>query len=147
MPFAIPYHVPVQYVGWSSYDTLKVNFEEATVPDAAGPRLYDDSFILRFGGDYKASDKLNILAGIFYDKNPVEEEMISPSLPEGNRLGFSAGLNYSLTAKLDLSASYLYLHTFEVEITDSKQMIDSNPFNGTYNISAHIASVSLSYSL
>jgi long-chain fatty acid transport protein len=137
----------VQVVGWSSYDTLKVNFKEATVTDIASPRLYDNSFILRLGGDYKASDDLNILAGIYYDKNPVDKEMISPSLPEGNRLGFSAGINYSLTSSLDISAAYLYIYTFETEVTNSKQKVGTAPFNGTYNINAHAASVSLSYSL
>jgi long-chain fatty acid transport protein len=137
----------VQVVGWSSYDTLKVDFEEGTVSDIASPRLYDDSFILRLGGDYKASDNLNILAGIYYDKNPVKEEMISPSLPEGNRLGFSAGINYKLTANLDVAASYLYIYTFETEVANSKQVTTTGAFNGTYNINAHIASVSLSYNL
>jgi long-chain fatty acid transport protein len=137
----------VQVVGWSSYDTLKVNFKEASLTDIASPRLYDDSFILRLGGDYKATDDLNVLAGIYYDKNPVDKNMISPSLPEGNRLGFSAGLTYKLTSALDISAAYLYIYTFETEVTGSKQLIGATPFNGTYNITAQAASISLSYSL
>lgn len=137
----------VQVVGWSSYDTLKVNFEEANLSDIASPRLYDDSFIIRLGGDYKASDKLNVLAGIYYDKNPVDKDLISPSLPEGNRLGFSAGVHYNFTANLGVAASYLYIYTFETEVTNSKQLLGTTPFNGTYTINAHVASVSLSYSL
>jgi len=137
----------VQVVGWSSYDTLKVNFEDAAVSDIASPRLYDDSFILRLGGDYKATDDLNVLAGIYYDKNPVDKDMISPSLPEGNRLGFSAGLTYKLTSALNIAAAYLYIYTFETEVKNSKQLIGTTPFNGTYNITAQAASISLSYSL
>ncbi len=139
-----------QFVGWSSYDTLKVNFAPATVGDIASPRLYDNSFILRLGGDYQLNDCLSILAGIYYDKTPVKKEYMSPSLPEGNRLGFSAGFDYNITNNLSLAGSYLYIHSSEVTVTNSTQ--DYIPgdgvteqFNGIYNSSANLGSLTLTY--
>jgi long-chain fatty acid transport protein len=140
-----------QFVGWSSYDTLSVNFAVPTVPDIHSPRLYDDSFILRLGGDYKVNDCFSVLAGIYYDKTPVKAEYMSPSLPEGNRLGFSAGIEYAITKKLSVSGSYLYIHSSKVDVTNSTQ--DYIPldgalerFNGTYSSSASLGSLTLSYS-
>ncbi len=40
-----------QYIGWSSYDTLTVNFVSPKIVESS-PRLYDNSFILRFGAEY-----------------------------------------------------------------------------------------------
>jgi long-chain fatty acid transport protein len=139
-----------QYVGWSSYDTLKVDFAESTVPDIASPRLYDNSYIVRLGGDYKISDCFSGLVGIYFDKTPVKKEYVSPSLPEGNRIGLSIGFEYVLTHNLSLSGSYLFIHSNDVEVTNSTQ--DFIPFdaaveqfNGTYNSTANLGSLTLSY--
>jgi long-chain fatty acid transport protein len=139
-----------QFVGWSSYDTLKVDFAESTVPDIGSPRLYDNSFILRLGGDYQLNDCWSILAGIYYDKTPVKKDYMSPSLPEGNRLGFSAGFEYALTKQLSVSGSYLFIHSSEVSVTNSTQdyvPLDGvfEQFNGVYNSSAHLGSLTLKY--
>ena len=39
-----------QYVGWSSYDYLNINFSNKTV---SNPRLYDNSYIIRLGAEYQ----------------------------------------------------------------------------------------------
>ncbi len=139
-----------QFVGWSSYDTLKVNFTEPTVSDIASPRLYDNSFILRLGGEYQLNNCLSVLAGIYYDKTPVKAEYMSPSLPEGNRLGFSAGFDYAITSQLSISGSYLYIHSSEVKVTNSTQdyiPLDGvdEQFNGTYGSSASLGSLTVKY--
>ena len=143
--------VDFQFVGWSSYDTLKVDFAVPTVPDIGSPRLYDNSYILRLGGDYKVNNCLSVLAGIYFDKSPVKADYMSPSLPEGNRLGFSAGFEYAITKQLSVAGSYLYIHSSKVDVTNSTQ--DYIPldgalerFNGTYSSSANLGSLTLSYS-
>ncbi len=139
-----------QFVGWSSYDTLKVDFNQSSVSDIASPRLYDNSFIIRMGGDYQVNENLSILAGIYFDKTPVKKEYMSPSLPEGDRLGLSAGIEYKITNNLSLSGSYLFIYSSEVNVTSSTQdYIPGDPivepFNGTYSSSANLASISLTY--
>jgi long-chain fatty acid transport protein len=133
-----------QYVGWSSYDTLKVDF--SSYSDISSARLYDNSFILRLGGAYQLNNKLSVLAGIYYDKSPVKAEYMSPQLPEGNRLGFSAGIDFALSNQLLLSGSYLYIHSSEVNVTNSTQMLGPAHFDGTYSSNANLGSITLSYS-
>lgn len=132
-----------QFVGWSSYDTLKVDF--ASYTDISSPRLYDNSFILRLGGEYQLNNCLSVLAGIYYDKSPVKPEYMSPQLPEGNRLGFSAGFDYAINSQLSLSGSYLYIHSSEVNVTNSTQMLGPLHFDGTYGSSANLGSLTLKY--
>jgi long-chain fatty acid transport protein len=138
-----------QYVGWSSYDTLKVDFASPTVSDIASPRMYDNSFIIRLGGEYTVSNKLAVQAGIYFDKNPVKPEYLNPSLPDANRLGFSAGVGYKLMPNLSVNAAYLFIRASQLTVTDSKENYTDGiaPFNGTYNSFANLMSVTLSYSL
>jgi long-chain fatty acid transport protein len=136
-----------QYVGWSSYDTLKVTF--TNLPDLASPRLYDDSYILRFGAEYNVTNQFGILAGIYYDKNPVKPEYLNPSLPDANRLGFSFGIDYKFTDHLSASASYLFIRASQLTVSNSQESYTEGftPFNGTYNSYAHLAALSISYGL
>lgn len=138
-----------QYVGWSSYDTLAVDFSDPKITDIASPRLYDNSYILRFGAEYNVNKEFSLGGGIYFDKNPVKNEYLNPSLPEGDRLGFSFGFNYKLSNNLVLSASYLFIRAKEVTVTNSKEIYTNgnSPFNGTYNSYANLASISFSYSL
>ncbi len=137
-----------QYVGWSSYDTLTINFSNPTTT-VSSPRMYDNSFIVRLGGEYNLTDNLDLRAGIYFDKNPVKPEYVNPSLPEANRLGFSFGLGYKLMDNMSVSAAYLYIRNSQLTVTDSQEhySLGNSGFNGTYNAYANLFSLTLSYSL
>jgi long-chain fatty acid transport protein len=139
-----------QYVGWSSYDSLTIVFNPP-IGRAASPREYDNSFIARLGGEYTFSRELAMQAGVYYDVSPVKEERNSPSLPESDRLGLSLGLSYKLAGALGVQLSYLYVHSFELEVDNSLEMAvvpgrGVFPCNGTYNASASVLSLGFTYS-
>ena len=136
-----------QYVGWSSYDSLTVNFDSPKMVKS-NPRLYDNSFIVRFGAEYSLIRNLKVRAGIYYDNDPVKAEYLNPSLPDANRLGFSFGIGYSISNNLNIDAAYLFIRGSQLTVTDSKEYyLPSTPFNGTYNTAANLASITLSYGL
>ncbi len=136
-----------QYIGWKSYDTLKVDFVDPNFTDLASPRNYKNSWIVRLGGEYKVTNSLSALAGIYYDKMPVEPEYLSPSLPDANRLGFTLGLDYKLTDNFGIALSYLFIRASQLTVDNSKETYTAgnSPFNGTYNSSASLLAVSFSY--
>jgi long-chain fatty acid transport protein len=127
-----------QYVGWSSYDSLIIDF--TNVPDLASPRLYDDSYIVRLGGEYKFNEQFEAMAGIYFDKNPVKPQYLNPSLPDANRFGLSIGFEYKIIENLGLSASYLHIGASQVNVNNS-----TDYFNGVYNSDANIGALSLSF--
>ncbi len=129
-----------QYVGWSSYDTLAVDFANPNFPDLASPRLYDDSYIVRLGSEIALSKQFDVLAGIYFDKNPVKPEYLNPSLPDANRFGLSIGFNVKVVDNFGISASYLHIFASQLTVDNSVEY-----FNGTYNSSANIGAISLSY--
>lgn len=139
-----------QFVGWSSYDELAVDF--ADYPDISSPREYEDTYIVRFGSSYQLVDEFTIMAGIYYDNIPVKPERLNPSLPDANRLGFSAGFTAQLFRGFSLTGAFLYVRGEQTTVTESKENAypasGTNffvPFNGTYNSNAKIVSLSLQY--
>lgn len=139
-----------QWVGWSSYDVLAVEF--ADYPDISSPRDYEDTYIVRFGGEYKVVDEFAIMAGIYYDNIPVNPDRLNPSLPDANRLGFSTGFTAQLFTGFSLTGAFLYVRGEQTTVSNSKENAypasGTNffvPFNGTYNSNAKIVSLSLQY--
>jgi long-chain fatty acid transport protein len=138
-----------QAIGWSSYDSLKVNFVDAAYSDLASPRSYRDTYILRLGVNYKISNSITLLGGTYYDRSPVKTEYVNPSLPEGNRLGFSLGFDAQLSNVISIQASYLFIRSDEVIVTNSREEYTpgNTPFNGVYNSTANVGSLSLLFRL
>jgi long-chain fatty acid transport protein len=138
-----------QYVGWSSYDTLAVDFENEAYTDIASPRLYKNSYIFRFGAYYKLNEQVGLMGGFYFDSMPVEPENLNPSLADSDRLGFSFGIDAQLFEKLKIVGSYLYINAKELTVTNSTQEYTpgGSKFNGTYNSIANIFSLSFVYSL
>ena len=136
-----------QYIGWSSYDVLAVNFVDEAYSDLASPRDYEDTYIGRFGLEYRLSTALSLLGGIYYDHRPVAPEKVSPSLPDSDRLGFSGGFDFKVSEKFGIAASYLFIQSEENTVTDSQEDYTAGdaPFNGTYNSTANLFSLSLTY--
>ncbi len=135
-----------QYVGWSSYDKLSVDFANPATEDIDVAREYQNSWIARAGFEYKMNS-LALRGGLLYDKNPVKDQLVEPSLPDADRIGFNAGLGYNLTENISVDISYMYLRFAERTITNSEQTYTAgnSPFNGVYNSYAHLFGINLSY--
>lgn len=145
-----------QWVGWSSYDSLKVNFKDPDFEDLASPREYEDTYIIRFGAEYAINNDVSLLGGIYFDKIPVQPENVNPSLPDSDRLGFSLGVDARIWKQFGLAASYLFIRSSELTVTDSREIYtpfdegledSASRFNGTYNSYANLLSVSLYYNI
>ncbi|MEO8231180.1 MAG: outer membrane protein transport protein, partial [Ignavibacteriota bacterium] len=139
-----------QYVGWSSYEKLEIVFTD-TDPDVviSSPRMYDDSYIVRLGCAYKLNDQTTFMGGVYYDKNPVSTQYLNPSLPEGNRIGLSLGIEAHIFENLSVQGSYLFIRGEQLTVTDSEEIYTpgGSKFNGTYNSYANIFGLSFLLSL
>jgi long-chain fatty acid transport protein len=135
-----------QYVGWSCYDSLSVEFTESKIKSST-PRMYNNSFIARVGAEYNLSDAFALRGGLYYDKNPVPDEYVEPSLPDADRLGFNIGVGYNITKNIRVDLAYMFIRFNERKIEDSKVEYTngSSKFNGVYNSSAHLFGVDFSY--
>ena len=146
-----------QYNGWTSYEKLEVTFDEFLVNGtpyvSTSVRDFQNSYILRLGAEYVASDNWTIRGGVLFDKNPVKDERLDPTLPDADRIGLNFGLSYKFTDRLSVDFAYLYLLFMERTITSSEEIIPltypSSPtkLNGVYKINAHLIGLNLNYNL
>ncbi len=138
-----------QYVGWSSYDYLNVDFADAKYTDISSSRLYDNSYIIRLGAGYRYNDQLTFMGGVYFDNNPVSTKYLNPSLPEADRLGLSFGVEGRIFENLTITGSYLFIRAKQLTVSDSEEIYSgpSSTFNGTYNSSANIFSLGFVFSL
>ncbi|NOH00324.1 MAG: hypothetical protein HND52_20355 [Ignavibacteriae bacterium] len=149
----------IQWTGWSSYDTLAVNFEEypADPANPAGPkarsaaaREYKNNYIFRLGFETELSKSFMLRGGILYDTNPVPDRLVEPTLPDSDRLGLNIGFGYMLTESLSIDVAYLFLKFVNRTISDSE--IDAGypvpvAFNGTYKSLSHLFGINFNYAL
>lgn len=144
-----------QYVGWSSYDKLAVTFENynPASPTFTGSytnsvdRNYENNFIVRWGFEYKPAGTFALRGGLLYDKNPIPNAYVDPTLPDADRLGFNIGFGGKLTEKLGIDFSYMFLSFADRKVTNAVVTVKNVPFNGTYSNSAHLFGLNFSYSL
>lgn len=136
-----------QYIGWSSYDKLAVDFADPSYADLSSVRDYENTFIIRAGLEYQVNDKLALRGGLLYDRNPVKDNLLDPTLPDANRIGFNAGFGFKFTENLSMDVAYFFLRFKERTITNSEinYTWGNSPFNGTYNSFAHLIGFNLSY--
>lgn len=133
----------INYVAWSSYDTLSFDFEDNTeqLEDSNSPRRYKNVVILRVGAEHILNDKLTVRVGTYYDFTPVQDGYMTPETPDMDKIGVTVGASYSIK-NFQVDASFMYIHGSERKDTNLE-----TGFEGRWTSSALIPGVSLSYKL
>jgi long-chain fatty acid transport protein len=132
----------LNYVGWKSYDSLIIDFEDNTekLADIHSPRLYKNSFIYRIGAQFKLNSKWTGRLGTYYDSSPVKAGYLTPETPDADKLGLTAGTTFNLTKTISVDASLLYI--------EGMKRTDKNletGFEGTFKSKAIVAGVALQW--
>jgi len=128
-----------QYIGWSTYDQLAINFAADASKNTITPKNYKDTWMIRFGGEYTMAP-YHFRAGYLYDHSPVDLAYVDPILPDASRNGINVGIGYDITEKISVDAAYFFL------IFDSRTVNNSIPqtsFDGTYNAYANLIGLDL----
>jgi long-chain fatty acid transport protein len=95
---------------WDEFETLRVSFDNTTpaVQDQVTPRLWDNSWSIRLGVEYKWNDRNAVRGGYLYDDTPVPAQSVDPILPDGSRNGITFGYSYQ-TEAWNFDAGYMHL--------------------------------------
>lgn len=133
----------INYVGWSSYDTLAIHFEKGPGNPSAPytssqPRLYKNVITYRLSAEYFLTSSIALRCGIFYDPMPVDPDYVEPVLPEGNRFSGAIGLGWKLFKNLSFDIGYMGIIAQQTEVKNNP-----NLFNGIYNCWANILALSI----
>lgn len=89
-----------------------------------------DTVGLRLGGEYHASNSLDIRLGVLYDPSPVPSDSLKIQAPLSHRIGFSTGLGYRID---DLSFDFGYM------LFSAGERADTSPSQYFYDMHLHAA--------
>jgi len=146
----LEFEADYQYVGWSSYKELLIEFKKDASKNSRNPKDYENTYILRFGGEYTMNE-FQLRAGYLFDNSPVTTKHVDPMLPDANRNGFNFGLGYKINEQMHFDVSYLYLKFDQINAVGTDFDNNGNPgqtfgdFDGTYNASANLFGFNFGY--
>ena len=140
----------VQVIGWGAYDALTVNFnptEELGEYDINAPKKYKNSCIYRIGGQFAATNRLDVRLGVYLDESPVEKDYLNPETPSMNKLGLTAGLSFRPLTNLSVDVAFSYVSGFDRDgsYTDLDLLKQPRTFGGNYDTVALMPAIGLSY--
>lgn len=130
----------VTHSTWSRFKSLAVNFVTTPAASFNRPQNWKNSNSFRLGANHPVTEKVDVRLGILYDQNPQPTEVVSPLLPDADRIGASFGIGYRCGPWV-FDASEFALH-FKPRST---QGISADNFNGTYKTDANLISLNLGY--
>lgn len=140
----------LQYVFWDAYDELVFDFETNTdyLTDSYNPRNYENTLIYRLGAEYIISNKIIARAGAYYDETPISDDYLNPETPGMNKIGLSTGVSIFLNEKLSVDVSMLCIMGQEryAGYTDPDNIYGEDGFYGTYDSTAFLPGIGVSYS-
>jgi long-chain fatty acid transport protein len=143
----------VAFVGWSDYEALTFDYEDA-IPNDQAPgtttnqtsfaRNFQNSTVIHLGLEYMITDKLAGRAGFYYDETPVLSGFMTPETPDSPAKGYTAGLGYDVSDKFALDVSFLFLDKAERK-NEVPVGVNTNGLSGTYKTNALIPGIGVRY--
>jgi len=116
----ITYLADITWTGWSSFDELRIVYDNTSQPDSVTTEAWDDIFRYSVGFNYQYSDDIIYRAGIAYDETPIPSpERRTPRLPGNDRTWLAVGMNYILNKGMSIDVAYTHLFIDDVPINNT----------------------------
>ncbi|MGN5220833.1 outer membrane protein transport protein [Aeromonas veronii] len=138
--FAI--HYSVNWTDWSAFQELK-----ATSGQCAGgvclqkDEKFKDSTRYSIGGTWYINPAWEARMGFAYDNTPIEADYRSLSIPDSDRIWYSAGATYHINTDMSVDFGMAYLDGKEVDVNEGlRSHSDSLRWKGTSHGNAFLAS-------
>jgi long-chain fatty acid transport protein len=134
------------WVNWSVFDTLPIDFENSALSSRTIEN-YENTQGIRLGFDWAATGKLAVRGGYIYHTAAAPDEVVTPLLPEGKRNEFTVGLGYTFSSRFHADLAYQYLaqqnRRGRVREFPSNVVPDLSLNSGLYEFKAHLLGITL----
>ncbi|MCG7499116.1 outer membrane protein transport protein [Vibrio sp. Of7-15] len=111
-------HASFNWTDWSSFEKLEAEFADG--PSMVKVENWEDNYRLALGTTYQLDNKLVVRGGIAYDTSAVNDKNRTITIPETDRLWFSAGAGYQWSEQLTLDAGVTYIAAKDADIKESR---------------------------
>ncbi len=136
------FELNLNYTIWTSFDSLKFNFDQHTssLKDIHAPRHYHNTLTTRVGANVKVSKVVSLMAGGAYDPSPIPNGYVSPDLPDADRIVVTCGISIKPIPRFTILAAF--------EATSGVKRAasyDFGNFSGTYKTQAATPGIGIYY--
>ena len=140
----VTYLADITWTGWSSFDELRIIYDNPAQPDSVTTEDWDDTFRYSVGIDYQYADNMVLRTGLAYDETPIPSaERRTPRIPDNDRTWLSFGMTYIIDnqSSVDIGYSHLFIDDTEINNTLETSIPALNAtLTGTYEASVDIIS-------
>jgi long-chain fatty acid transport protein len=129
----------VEWVRWSSFDQSTLNLRRGA-PQAGFSNIpldfrWEDSWQIKFGGEYKVNEKLSLRAGYAFIETPVPGLTLNPGNPDSDQHNITVGFGYKIR---QWNLDFFYIAGFFHD-----RRINNAILSGTYQNFAHYGGFSV----
>lgn len=139
-------HYSVNWTDWSAFQELKATSSGCNMPGQPGvclnkPEKFKDSTRYSLGGTWYVNPSWEARIGFAYDNTPIEPEYRSLSIPDSDRVWYSAGATYHIDKDMSVDFGMAYLDGKEVDVNEGLLSHDDGlRWKGTSHGNALLAS-------
>ena len=148
-----------QFTGWSAYKSLDVEFldEKVSKFDQRIAKNYTNSWTVKAGVQFAATERFDVRAGLMVDTTPVPSDNYNPETPGTTKIDPSVGFSFRPVKGLSIDFALMYvagLNANNRSVTYADLLAASRPelglpvmqtFTADYHIRAWTPSIGLSY--
>ena len=98
-----------QWVGWSVFDTVTLDFSNPSTPDEQLVQGYRDTGALRVGAEFAMTPALQLRSGYAYTQAAAPDQTVTPLLPEAQRNHLMVGMGWTFRPRMTLDLAYQFV--------------------------------------
>ncbi|ALP41568.1 outer membrane protein transport protein [Aeromonas schubertii] len=146
-------HASLNWTDWSKFKSLTAELDHlGTLP--IKEEHWEDSWRYALGMTYQLTPKWQLRSGLAYDQSPVPADRRTISIPDADRIWYSAGLGYRHSDALSVDLGLTFIDGKRVSVHESLSqpvVINGQPmtyrsdFNGYSEGDAWLAGVQINY--
>ena len=137
----------ITWYGWSSFQELRVDYDNPAQPDTVSIQDYDDVIRAAVAVNWQQSPNLVLRAGLAYDEEAIPgPERRTARIPGNDRTWLALGAGYRFGPNLSVDAGYTHLFLPETAIDNRNEETTGGAIvRGLYESSVDIFSAQLRY--
>jgi long-chain fatty acid transport protein len=111
----------ITWTQWSSFDELRIEFDNPLKDDSVQPEDWDDTFMFSVGFNYRHNADWTFRGGVAYDQTPIPDtEHRTPRIPGNDRKWIAGGFTYTASPAMtvDFALAHLFVSDTDIDATD-----------------------------
>lgn len=134
----------VTYLGWSSFNELRVDFDNPAQPDTVQPENWQNTWRYSVGVDWHYNSAWTLRGGLAFDESPIEDQYRTARLPGADRRWVALGATWHMSDNASWDIGYAHLFLSDSIPADQFGQTHDH-LKGTYDVATDIASLDFRY--